>query len=102
MSDKYYVVAGNLREFSEFIKKKAIEIFNQGNTSVSLSNFVYVDSPIKLKGYSNPHGWLVGNWRQQPQILEILQQILISYVTVPAPDNIRKAYNEILQTHSNS
>ena len=72
MSGKYYVVCGNRNEFNEFIKRKAFELFGQGNTSISLSQFVHVDSVEKIRGIHEPTGWFYGTWKNNPNIEDIM------------------------------
>lgn len=72
MSDKYFVIAGNRSEYMEFVHKKVNELFQCGQTSITFSHFVYVDSADNLRGYSNPTGWFVGSWREKKGINEII------------------------------
>lgn len=71
MSDKYFVIAGNYEQYRHFIKRKAQQMWDAGQTSVSLSNFVFVSGPEMFKGYSNPKGFFVGSWRQRKDLKEI-------------------------------
>ena len=72
MNGKYYVVCGNYNEFSHFIQQKSLELFGQGDTSISLSNFVYLDSAEKLRGVAEPTGWFYGTWKNNPNIEDIM------------------------------
>jgi hypothetical protein len=78
MSDKYFVISGNVHEFSVFIKKKCEELYAAGNTDISYSHFVYVADIFSLKGYSNPTGWFIGTWRERKDIDEIIVQLLMA------------------------
>ena len=69
---KYYVICGNRQEYNEFIQRKAMELFGQGYTSVSLSDFIFVNSSDQLVGKVDPHGWFVGSWRDRSNIHQIL------------------------------
>ncbi len=75
---KYYIIAGNKQEFATFIKRKALELFNEGQTSISLSDFVYVSSPDTLIGMREPTGWFYGTWVKRTDISDILRQLLTS------------------------
>ncbi len=75
MNDRIFVVAGTRAEYNEFTRKKCDELLKEGNTSISLSNFIYVDSEDKLRGFSNPHGYFIGSWRTRSDIERILVQI---------------------------
>lgn len=67
---KYFVVAGSKHEFEGFIKKKTLELYNFGLTSITMSHFVYV--PVNgfevFRGINNPHGWFVGSWQDRPDL----------------------------------
>lgn len=68
--NKYFVIAGTRSEYMEFVHKKVNELLL--STTVSFSDFVYVDSVDNLRGYSNPKGWFVGSWREKKGINEII------------------------------
>lgn len=68
--NKYFVIAGTRSEYMEFVHKKVNELLL--STTVSFSDFVYVDSADNLRGYSNPKGWFVGSWREKKGINEII------------------------------
>ena len=72
MNGKYFVVCGNVNEFNQFIRDKSLELLGQGDTSISLSHFVYLDSAEKLRGVSNPTGWFYGTWKNNPNIEDIM------------------------------
>lgn len=74
---KYYVIAGNVFEFDRFIKKKSAEMWNEGNTSVSLSDFVYVSGVDTLNGLSEIQGFYVGTWKNRSDVMEIQLQVHI-------------------------
>lgn len=92
MSDKYFVIAGTRSEYMAFVHKKVNELFQCGQTSITFSHFVYVDSADNLRGYSNPKGWFVGSWREKKGINEIMVQLSLAkrgYV-------LRSEFQEIL------
>lgn len=76
MSNKYFVIAGNRSEYMDFVHKKVNELLL--STTVSFSDFVYVDSADNLRGYSNPKGWFVGSWREKKGINEIMVQLSLA------------------------
>lgn len=78
MNDKYFVISGNHYQYLDFVKKKVSEGW-PNNTSLSMSNFIYVDDVSKLKGYSSPHGYFVGSWREREDIRDIVQQLWIAH-----------------------
>lgn len=89
MSNKYFVIAGNRSEYMDFVHKKVNELLL--STTVSFSDFVYVDSADNLRGYSNPKGWFVGSWREKKGINEIMVQLLLTkrnYALLPEFEEI--------------
>ena len=93
MNEKYYVVCGNYNEFSDFIHKKSIELYNQGQTSISLSHFVHVDRADKLMGVFDPIGWFYGTWKNNPNIEEIMIS-LAGAIVGPRQQIIRDLWKE--------
>mgnify|MGYP003353190248 CR=1 FL=1 len=80
MNEKYYVVCGNYNEFSDFIHNKCRELYDKGDTSISLSHFVCVDSVEKLMGVREPKGWFYGTWKNNPNIEDIMITLACSIV----------------------
>ncbi len=78
---KTFVIAGTKEEAQRWIKQD-LEKRYPNNTSLSLSNYVYVDSVTRIKGYSNPHGVFVGNWLGRPDILEIVEGLMLASIHV--------------------
>jgi hypothetical protein len=72
---KTFVIAGTKEEAQRWIKQD-LEKRYPNNTSLSLSNYVYVDGVDRIKGYSNPHGVFVGNWLGRPDILQIVESLM--------------------------
>lgn len=87
---KYYVIAGSVFEFDRFTKKKSAEMWNEGNTSVSLSDFLYVSSVNTLRGLSEIQGFYVGTWKNRSDISEIQSQIHIIKEKMKHDDMIKK------------
>ena len=78
MNTKYYVIAGNHQQGTQFIKNKCGTMVRSGWTSMSLSNFVYVASPEILRGQDNPTGWFYGSWRERDDIGMILMMLVLN------------------------
>ena len=74
---KTFVISGTKEEAQRWIKQD-LEKRYPNNTSLSLSNYVYVDGVDRIKGYSNPHGVFVGNWLGRPDILEIVEGLMLA------------------------
>jgi hypothetical protein len=71
MSDKKFIVAGNYAEATEWMKKDSAERAANGETPF-VSDYVIVSGEHSLRGWSDPHGVLVGSWKQRKDIKEIL------------------------------
>lgn len=74
----YFVVTKDYRSFREYCSAT--------NRQIGV-HCAFVDSPARLKGYTNPEGVLVGDWDQHPYITDILQSLLVQSTD---PDKIRK------------
>ena len=72
---KIFVVAGNIDQFKAYSNKRAKELWEQGETSISLSNFVYVRGPEVFRGYQEVHGVFTGTYRNRPDIRDIVREI---------------------------
>lgn len=72
---KTFVIAGTREEAQEWIKRDLAKRY-PNNTSLTLSDYVYIDSVDRIRGISNPHGMFVGNWLGRPDILEIVEGLL--------------------------
>jgi len=100
MNERYFVICGTHNEFVEFINRKCNEI-----DGISLSNFVFINDVLLLKGYQNPHGWFYGTWYNLPNLQDILTQLMLSTVGSSTRHfveinekamEIRKSRNELL------
>jgi hypothetical protein len=89
---KIFVIAGTKQEADYWIINDLGKKYPT-NTSMSMSDYVYVDSVTRIKGYSNPHGVFVGNWLGRPDILEIVEGLMIASTHVnPA---LGKIYSDL-------
>ena len=87
---KTYVVAGTYHEANYWIINDLGKRY-PSNTSLTMSHYVYVSSPDTLKGTRDPHGVFVGNWMGRPDILEIVEALMMASVHVnPALGKIYK------------
>lgn len=78
MNDRFFVVCYNKEEFNFFVKRKIEECWKSGQTSVSMSNFVYADSVDKLRGHRNPRGWFYGRWMDRSDIEHIIMTLMVA------------------------
>lgn len=88
---KHFIIAGNHQQFKEFVNKKLSSL----TESFRFTDFVYVSGPEVFRGYSNPHGWFIGTWRERPDIREILSILPVQYHNEPTPQSIIDAWTEI-------
>ena len=95
MRKKYFVIAGNHHQYLEFAKEKVTKGW-PGDTSMYLSDFVYVDHPQTLRGYINPRGFFIGSWRDRKDIRDILITLSVAYHDQIMHKNLIDICNEIL------
>ncbi len=74
---KVYVVAGNHNEAYEYINRKIAERISNGETVSKIGDYVYLDKVNRLRGVSNPHGVFIGTWRDRPDILDIVFELIM-------------------------
>ncbi len=89
---KVYVVAGNHNEAYEYINRKIEERISNGETVNKIGDYVYLDNVIRLRGVSNPHGVFVGSWKQRPDILEIVFELIMHSTD---PTRLREIHDEL-------
>ena len=92
MNDKIYVIAETYDQANHWIKND-IQNRYPANTSLTLSHYVYVSSPDKLRGVRDPHGYFVGYWRERPDILEIVESLMRT--SSKPSQSLRNIYNEL-------
>lgn len=73
-NDKIFVVAKNYKEYKEWVHKNIMRFYDK-NTSISLSNFVWVSDVDVLTGYTEVHGYFVGDYKNHPKYNEIIVRI---------------------------
>ena len=91
---KYLVIAGNRDQFREFIGRKAKQIWEEGHTSVTLSDFLYVGGPDQLRGYSNPQGFFIGTWKERIDLEDIFMILSTVITDSTKRDNLRDIYSK--------
>lgn len=77
MSEKTYVVAGNYDEFLFNVKNKLQRLYAEGDTTLTMSDFVYVSSVDKLRGLNTIKGYYYGSYMKRQDIAEIQNMIQI-------------------------
>jgi hypothetical protein len=98
MNEKTFVIAGTIWQAKEWIKQD-IEKKYPTNPSLTISHYVYVDSPSRLRGYNDPHGVFIGTWRSRSDIKEIVETLLQCCYRNPA---LEKIHQELLSQHNPS
>ena len=76
MTNKIFIVAGNHAEYNEWVREN-IDRFYDKNTSISLSDFVYVRDIDTLRGHREVHGYYIGSHKNRPDIKQIQEAIFI-------------------------
>ena len=71
MNDKIYVIAGTRNEYEGFSRKKAQQLWEEGNTAISLSHFVFVHSVDQLRGLRDIHGYFIGTFARRSDINQL-------------------------------
>ncbi len=89
---KTLVIAGNHYEATNWIKKDCERRFIAGDTSVSMSQYVYIHDAIQLSGIANPHGVFIGTWRERKDILDIVWKLICH---TNNPTKLRKIHDEL-------
>jgi predicted nucleic acid-binding protein len=79
---KIFVVAGSYHQAKEWIKQDIEKRINAGQTSLTLSHYVYVSSAADLRGYSDPHGMFIGTWKERPDIRDIVEVLMMQSTSV--------------------
>lgn len=74
--EKCFIVAGSLREFDEYVKKKRNQyaILRQECPY----DYFYVSGVDSLRGHTITKGFYIGNWRNRKDIEDIKQIVAIN------------------------
>ena len=75
---KIFVIAGTREQANQWIKSNLEKRAKSGVTTLSWSDYVVVNDPVKVRGYSDPHGVFIGTWRDRPDIEEIVEHLFLS------------------------
>jgi hypothetical protein len=89
---KVYVVAGNHDQAYEYINRKIAERISNGETVNKIGDYVYLDKVNRLRGVSNPHGVFIGTWRDRPDILDIVFELIMHSTD---PTRLREIHDEL-------
>lgn len=86
MKQRVWVVAGNVNEYNNYVREKRLN---------SDKKYQYVYDAMVLRGYSNPHGVFIGTWKHRDDIIQILDQLIIS--TVDKTDKLHKIRTDLIR-----
>ena len=75
---KIFVIAGNSMEARDWISSNLNKRSKAGETTLSMSEYVIVNSTHYLRGIKDPHGYFIGTWIERIDLEEIFQQLLVS------------------------
>lgn len=89
---KTFVIAGTEHEAHYWIINDLGKRYPK-NTSLSMSNYVYVSNADKLRGHQDPHGVFVGTWRDRVDIYEIVQALMMQSIHVNR--DLERVWNEV-------
>jgi hypothetical protein len=73
-----YVVAGTFDQAKTYISNKRADYAISGEPPLLMPNYLAVTNVIHLKGIRNPKGVLIGTWRERPDIVEILETLMLA------------------------
>lgn len=79
---KIFVIAGTREQANQWIKSNLEKRSKSGVTTLSWSDYVIVNDPVKVRGYSDPHGVFIGTWRDRPDIEEIVEHLFMSSIHI--------------------
>ena len=89
---KLYIIAGTNEQYLEFVKRKVSDSWNLGIMDVSMSNFIYVRNREQLMGVRDPKGWFIGTWYENPNVIDILNVIVISMTDLNRVNKLNELY----------
>lgn len=91
MAGKYYVIAGNRSEYTDWKRRNCVGMLND-NKVESLHDIVYVHSVDSIRGVSNPQGIFIGTWYNRIDIDQILNQLTVAMNDTNKLEPIKKAW----------
>lgn len=74
---KTFVIAGTRDQFNGYKHRRIRERVASGEVDFHYSDYVYVNNPLSLRGFADPHGVFIGTWKQLPDIKEIVETLII-------------------------
>jgi hypothetical protein len=90
--NKILVIAGTHGQAMDWMRRNAAERWIADQTA-SLSDYTIVDHPRQIMGLRDPHGVFVGTWRERPNILEIVEELMLA--TINANGSLNRVYTQV-------
>jgi len=91
--DRILVVAGNKKEYEDYIRSECNHRTENGETTVSLFDYTYVYSDMNVRGLKNPTGVFIGTWRERSDIDVIFYMLLSSFdLDHPSVNKLKNLY----------
>ena len=75
--NKIFVIAGNKYQAEVWIKQDLEKRSKSGTTTLSRSEYVYVDDATRIRGIRDPHGVFIGTWKERWDIQEVVETLMI-------------------------
>lgn len=95
LDDKIFVIAGNHREFMDYVNNKIQQRWSRGDFDATTRDYIYVSCAESLRGFRNPHGVFIGSYEKRADIGVILMTLMSRYDMERIPDSVRKLYGRL-------
>lgn len=79
---KTLVIAGTRQEAMSWIHGQCERRFTSGDTSVSMSDYIYIHDVHQIRGLEDPHGVFIGTWRDRKDIAEIVETLFLRSIYI--------------------
>jgi len=84
MSARYFIVAGTHAEYQRWVMTNVFRF-------PPSTDFMWVQGSDVFRGYTNPHGFFVGTFRDRSDLYEIVSTIIIC-----SPDMAKQAKSDLI------
>ena len=89
---KTLVIAGTYDEANNWMKRDVMRRWNAGETSSTMSDYIYCNNADRIKGMKDPHGVFIGTWRQRKDMEDIFVTLLSS---ITITNNAHRVVNQL-------
>ena len=73
---RFFVITRSKGEFEAY-RRKAIQLCQENRQPYKIMDFVHVISVNRLKGHRNINGVFYGNWKNHPEIEQIIIELMM-------------------------